>query len=119
MNSREEARRGGASAQTCPRRKAPLCSRQVSTNSDPTPFSFTVRKYWEFPGGRIVRILDFHCCGWGLARGQGTEILKMQSPKRWTAGELQQKKVLNPALPSELLLLLLSRFSRVRLCVTP
>ena len=96
MNTCEEAQGGGASAQTRPRRKAPLHSRHVSTNNDPTPFSFTVRKYREFPGGLIVKILDFHCCGCGSIHGQGTDTLKMQSPERWTAGEFQQKKVLNP-----------------------
>ena len=30
--------------------------------------------FWEFPGGLVVRILGFHCCGPGSVLGQGTEI---------------------------------------------
>ena len=28
-----------------------------------------------FPGGLVVRILSFHCCGLGSIPGRGTEIL--------------------------------------------
>ena len=31
--------------------------------------------YGEFPGGLVVRILGFHCCGPGSVPGRGTEIL--------------------------------------------
>ena len=30
----------------------------------------------EFPGGLVVRIPGFHCCGLGSIPGQGTEILQ-------------------------------------------
>ena len=36
---------------------------------------FNLKLYYkEFPGGLVVRILAFHCCGWGSIPGRGTEI---------------------------------------------
>ena len=34
----------------------------------------TLPKLGEFPGGLVVRILGFHCCGLGSIPGRGTEI---------------------------------------------
>ena len=31
---------------------------------------------WEFPGGLVVRIPGFHCCGQGSIPGKGTVILQ-------------------------------------------
>ena len=40
--------------------------------------------WWKFPGGPVVRILGFHCCGPGSAPGPGTEI--------WQALWCEQKR---------------------------
>ena len=34
----------------------------------------------EFPGGLVVKILGFHCCGLGSTHGQGPEILQATCP---------------------------------------
>ena len=33
-----------------------------------------ISQIWEFPGGLMVRIQHFHCCGPGSIPGLGTEI---------------------------------------------
>ena len=35
-----------------------------------------------FPGGLVVRILGFHCCGPGSIPGRGTEILQSHVAKK-------------------------------------
>ena len=38
-------------------------------------FAFNKKKtHWKFPGGLVIRIQRFHCCGPGSIPGQGTEI---------------------------------------------
>ena len=36
----------------------------------------TLKNLMEFPGGLMVRIPGFHCCGPGSVPGQGAEILQ-------------------------------------------
>ena len=45
---------------------------------------------WEFPGGLVVRIPDFHCCGVGSIPGWGTEI-----PQAARRGQKKKKKQLS------------------------
>ena len=56
---------------------------------------FIKKHLWDFSGGPVVRTRDFHAVGPGSVPDQGTRI------------------------PHSALLLLLSHFSRVRLCVIP
>ena len=44
-----------------------------TTREFPQPL-FKSALYWEFPGGLVVRIPSFHCCGPGSIPGEGTEI---------------------------------------------
>ena len=47
---------------------------------------------WEFPGGLVVRILGFHCCGPGSIPGWETEI-----PQAVQRGQKKKKNsVINP-----------------------
>ena len=49
----------------------------VESTSEGRP-EFSLNIFWicEFPGGLVVRIPGFHCCGQGSVPGQGTEILQ-------------------------------------------
>ena len=42
----------------------------------------------EFPGGLVVRIPGFHCCGLGSIPGWGTEILQAM----WGGQKTKQNK---------------------------
>ena len=41
-----------------------------------------IRKGQDFPGGRVVRTLCFHCRGPGSVPGWGTKILEAAQPKK-------------------------------------
>ena len=43
------------------------------------------QRRWEFPGGLVIGIPGFHCCGLGSVPGRGTEILQaMQCSQKQT-----------------------------------
>lgn len=53
---------------------------------------------WEFPGGLVVMILGFCCCGLGSIPGQGTETLQdawCSQKKMKTNKQQQQNAALN------------------------
>ena len=39
-----------------------------------TPSFLKKIRFWEFPGGLVVRLPGFHSCGLGSGPGRGTEI---------------------------------------------
>ena len=49
----------------------------------------------EVPGGLVVRILGFYCCGLDSVPGQGTEILQAT----WCAKNKERKGMLGNSLP--------------------
>ena len=67
---------------------------------------------WEFPGGLVVRILGFYCCGLDSVSGWGTEILQIlqhgQKKKNKTRSSYFWNWGLRTKYLTKMLLLLLS-----------
>ena len=56
----------------------------------PTPFIKNII-LGEFPGGLVVKILGFHCCGLGSISDQGTESLQAV----WGGQKIEKKNMLD------------------------
>lgn len=73
------------------RKRGGKATETVKTSCEDTAGRKNSRGLWEFPGGLVVRIVGFHCCGQGTILAQGTKILQAarhgQKKKKRPAGE--------------------------------
>ena len=78
---------------------------------------------YSLPGSSVHGIFQARILEWVAISFQemGISLTQESNPslQHWQADSLSLSHLGSPLRPSELLLLLLSRFSRVRLCATP
>ena len=67
-----------------------ICGGLPNPPSHSSSWHFTVSLKFnrEFPGGLVVRILGFQCCGLGSILGQRTEIPQATQPKKKRKGKV-------------------------------